>query len=118
MRADLHPVAHALLSGTAKLLEPDQFAEQAEAAIDLLGLRPYTFVEDELEQALRAVAIQINYTVARGVTGEVLSSKSKGAQGDTFRDDIVSPQAMAIVTRIARAEAWGGGLTSRRGYGA
>lgn len=89
-------------------------AEASEAAIDLLGIREGRFSDDGQLTARRAIAIQINYTLARGVTGAVLESDGRGGKSETFRKDVRSAEAVSIIRSLRGSDGWGGGLISRR----
>lgn len=71
----------------------------------LLGLQqsaadPYT--GDDAERLAYAVVLQINFQMARGMEPMVTKSVSNTHPGNTttYRDRIVSPDALAIVTQV------------------
>lgn len=90
---------HYLLSDEAALLTPVQLDAHAETAELVLGLSGTSY---DSEQAALAIVHQINHQLAVGASGLVLSSSSRGARSESYRDGnhAKSPIAEAIASRL------------------
>lgn len=98
-----HIVDHPLLSPEARSLSTDPdgaLEEQAAHAEYLLGYdRVAALTGADLALARRAVVLQVNHQVERGVDASVYSSLSIGIQSGTYRVELVSAEAAAIARR-------------------
>ena len=105
------PAAHPLLSSAAAALDtegdPNALDEQAEVAINLLGLRDTAYTDADAAAAVRAVAIQVNLQVELGVEGFAYSSLTRGARSFDSKDKLIDPRAAAIVATLSIAHAGG-----------
>lgn len=88
---------HGLLSAEAAALSPARLTEQTALAADLLGLSEEGNFVETVEQARRALALQVSHQVtAEGASA--LQSWSRGGRSHAFRDDVplISPVAAEI----------------------
>jgi len=113
---------HALLSGKAKALakkNADQFAEWNTLAELLLGFDDIPLlVDDQKKEAMRYIALQVNWFLEINPDALVLKSISSGHSGQAkvFRDNqLISPYIRAGVRRLTGRWRFRAGLRSIRG---
>ena len=108
---------YALLSGKVLALG-DKFAPNQLLAETLLGVSP-AFVArltgDQVAQVVMAVALQLNFQVEQGLDPFILKSDSSQQQGEskTYQDNVIHPQAQAIIGNITITEPTADSLQSQ-----
>lgn len=117
MAAQYDPTDHPLLSAEAAAAQGrGELDEQAELAMDLLGLRGTTYVGDAALTAVRAVVLQVNYQLEMGTEGYALKTDTQGDRTRIFTGELVNPVAQSLVTGLAQAAAAEGEVPSADAY--
>lgn len=100
---------HPLLSGSAKGLSEDLFAEHQAWAEDLLGISGTSYTGTSKARVNRAIALQINWQLAlpKDIWFNKQTSSIQSKQNVTYRDAIVwvDPRAQELIDLVLVEEA-------------
>jgi hypothetical protein len=110
---------HDLLSEEAKALTTPQFEEYMALAREVYGIVDMTFSGSDEGRVDRAIALQVNFMLGKGLEGDIFSSLSRGGRSFTFKDGL--PEAhktgMAIIRDVVGPGHGFDSLPSVRGHG-
>ena len=100
------PAESHLLSDAVRELHDDEQDAHALTAEAVLGFRGVTFTGTDVDDAILAVAHQVNFQVARPSMFALVQSESKGDQSIAYRaidgdaTSLLDPTALAIADRL------------------
>jgi len=97
---------HPLLSAKARGIEPHILAEVALVAADLLGLSEHADLiagSESVSKAQRAVALQINLQVERGIEAEAYTREVVDGYTKEYRDSLTSGYALMLAEEVLMA---------------